>query len=172
MKIPIVDEEDEIITYKERDETTREDIRRIIALYVFDTNARVLIAKRHKDKKIDPNCWGPAVAGTVDQGYDYESTVLKEAKEEIGLQDIAPIFFRKIYYETETAKRFCSQYYVVINSETAALTIQEDEVSEIKWISLPDLEEWVNKSPKDFTPNFEKGSLASMKEINATLLVA
>ena len=35
MKIPIVDKNDNIIGYKERAETTREDIRRIVGLYVF-----------------------------------------------------------------------------------------------------------------------------------------
>ena len=91
MRIPIVNEQDEVIEYKKREEATHEDIRRIIALYVFNEKGKTLIAKRHSTKIIDPNKWGPAVAGTVDEGYDYDSTVLKEAEEEIGLKDIKPI---------------------------------------------------------------------------------
>lgn len=97
MKIPIVNENDEIISYKEREETTREDIRRIISLYVFNQDNEVLIAKRQSTKTIDPNLWGPVVAGTVDEGDDYDSTVLKEAEEEIGLTNIKPIFLKKCF---------------------------------------------------------------------------
>jgi isopentenyldiphosphate isomerase len=65
MKIPIVNEQDEILYYKEREETTRDEIRRIVSLYVFNEKNEVLIAKRHSSKTLDPNLWGPAVAGTV-----------------------------------------------------------------------------------------------------------
>ena len=46
MKIPIVNEQDEVIAYKEREETTREDIRRIVALYIVNEKHEALIAKR------------------------------------------------------------------------------------------------------------------------------
>lgn len=153
MKIPIVNIQDEIIGYKERDETTLNDIRSIVGLNVFNEEKEILIAKRQSNKKIDPNCWGPSVAGTVDQGYDYDTTVIKEAEEEIGLKNIKPIFYKKYYYETYNAKRFTSVYYVVVNKDTN-FKIQEDEVSEIKWISLAELEEWFDKKPEDFIPSF------------------
>ena len=116
MKIPIVNEQDEIIGYKEREEATREDIRRIVSLNVFNEKGEVLIAKRQSNKKIDPDKWGPSVAGTVDEGYDYDTTVAKEVEEEIGLKDIKPIFLKKYYYETVNARRFSSVYYTIINS--------------------------------------------------------
>ena len=43
--------------------------------------------------------------------------------------------------------------------------MQKDEVAEVKWISVQDLIEWVNKNPDDFTPSFPKGSLNNIKEI-------
>lgn len=164
MRIPIVNEKDEVLYYKEREETTREDIRRIIGLNVFNEKGEVLIAKRQSDKKIDPDKWGPSVAGTVDEGYDYDDTVVKEAEEEIGLKNIKPIFLKKYFYETSNASRFVSFYYVVINSTERELHLQEEEVAEIKWISLNDLEKWVKESPEDFTPSFPTGSLVNMKE--------
>ena len=165
MRIPIVNEKDEIIEYKTREETTREDIRRIVSLHVFNENWEVLVAKRQATKSIDPNKWGPSVAGTVDEGFDYDSTVIKEAEEEIGLKNIKPVFFKKKYYEVGNAKRFSSIYYLKINSKERELSLQEDEVAEIKWISIEDLTKWVDECPEDFTPNFPKGSLVDMKEI-------
>lgn len=164
MKIPIVNEQDEVIAYKEREETNREDIRRIVSLVVFNQNKEVLIAKRHKDKLIDPNVWGPSVAGTVDEGFDYDETVVKEAEEEIGLTNVAPIFLSKIYYENEKSRRWCSRYYLVINSDNVELKKQDSEVSELKWISLENLEKWFDKNPEEFILSFS-GSLQNMKDI-------
>jgi isopentenyldiphosphate isomerase len=164
MKIPIVNEQDEIIAYKEREEATREDIRRIIALHVFNENLEILIAKRQSTKIIDPDKWGPSVAGTVDKGNDYDVTVVKEAEEELGLKDIKPIFYTKMFYETHNARRFTGVYYVVVNSEERDLILQEEEVSEIKWISISDLEDWWIKKPEDFVPSFGS-SMNIIKEI-------
>jgi len=121
-RIPIVNEQDEIIAYKERKETTRDDIRRIIGLDVFNEKGEVLIAKRHVNKEIDPDLWGPSVAGTVDEGFDYDGTVLKEAEEEIGLVDITPVFSSKYFYETPYSRRWCTRYYVLINSRESYIS--------------------------------------------------
>ncbi len=116
IRIPIVNEQDEVICYKIREETTREDIHRIVGLDVFNEKGEVLLAKRHHNKIIHPDLWGPSVAGTVDEGYCYDDTVVKEAEEEIGLIDVEPIFVSKYFYETENTRRWCSRYYVQINS--------------------------------------------------------
>ncbi len=168
MKIPIVNEQDEILYYKERGETTPDEIRRIVSLYVFNEKNEVLIAKRHPSKIIDPDLWGPAVAGTVDEGYTYDETVVKEAEEEIGLTNIQPLFLKKTFYEIGHTRRWCARYYVKINPEERELLLEEDEVSEIKWISLGDLETWLNQKPQDFVPSFKDGAFENMKEIYTT----
>lgn len=165
MKIPIVNEQDEVLYYKERDETTPDEIRRIVSLYVFNQNHEVLIAKRCHLKKLDPNLWGPSVAGTVEEGETYDSNVIKEAQEELGLTNIQPIFYKKLFYTTQHTRRFNSRYYVVINSAEREFVLQESEVSEIKWTSLEDLENWFNERPQDFVPSFRDGALPNMKAI-------
>ena len=133
-RIPIVNEQDEIVCYKEREEATREDIRRITSLFLFNEKGETLLARRHPNKLISPNRWGPAVEGTVDEGYDYDATIVKEMEEELGLKTIQPIFISKEFYATLEAKRFCSYYYAVV-SENIKFTLQESEVSEVRWIS-------------------------------------
>ncbi len=163
MKIPIVNEQDEIIGYKKRAETTREDIRRIAGLHIFNEKREVLVALRHPSKKIDPNTWGPSVVGTVDEGYDYDTTIMKEAEEEVGLKNIEPIFYTKMFYETHNARRFTGVYYVIINSKEKFI-LQEDEVSEVRWVSVDDLEDWWTKKPEDFVPSFQR-SMDAIKDI-------
>jgi len=163
MKIPIVNEQDEIIGYKEREDITPEDISRIVVLHVFNEKGEVLIAKRQSTKIIHPDKWGPSVSGGVEEGYDYDTTVIKEAGEEIGLKNIVPIFYKKMPKLSDVNSRFTGVYYVIINSEYK-LIIQEEEVAEIKWISVLDLEDWWIKKPEDFVPSFQR-SLNVIKDI-------
>ncbi|HEU0085703.1 MAG TPA: NUDIX domain-containing protein [Candidatus Paceibacterota bacterium] len=156
MKIPIVNKSDEIVRYKERYETTTDDIRRIIILHVFNENDEVLLAKRCSQKIIDPDKWGPSVAGTVEEGYDYDSTVIKEAEEEIGLKNIKPIFITKLFYEVSNAKRFAAVYYYHINSKENEIVLQEEEVAEVKWIGFEELDKWFTAKPEEFVPSFSR----------------
>jgi len=169
MRIPIVNEQDEIIAYKEREETVRQDIRRIVSLNVFNERGDVLIAKRHHNKKLDPDKWGPSVAGTVDEGYGYDDTVTTEAEEEIGLKDKEPIFFKKIFYETPNARRFLSAYYVTINSAEIKMYLQEEEVCEIKWITVSELDAFCKESPENFVQGFHL-TLEHIKEISEKII--
>ena len=152
-RIPIVNEQDEIVCYKEREEATREDIRRITSLFLFNEKGETLLARRHPNKLISPNRWGPAVEGTVDEGYDYDATIVKEMEEELGLKTIQPIFISKEFYATLEAKRFCSYYYAVV-SENIKFTLQESKVSEVRWISISDLKRWFLEKPEEFLLSF------------------
>jgi len=86
-KIIIVDENDKIIGYKERGTLNFRDIYRVSALQVKNSVGQILLAQRKLTKKKNPGKWGPAVAGTNDEGETYESNIIKEAEEEIGLVD-------------------------------------------------------------------------------------
>jgi|JI10StandDraft_1071094.scaffolds.fasta_scaffold01975_40 isopentenyl-diphosphate delta-isomerase len=153
VRIPVVNEQDEILCYKEREETTREDIRRITSLFLFNEEGETLLARRHPNKSISPNRWGPAVEGTVDEGYDYDETIVKEMEEELGLKTIQPILISKEFYTITEAKRFCTFYYAVVPSDTQFI-LQESEVAEVRWISISDLKKWFLEKPEEFAFSF------------------
>ena len=103
MKIPIVNEQEEIIGYKERDDRNDKDIIRITGLWVTNKERNILLARRSFNKKHHPGVWGPAVSGTVEEGETYESNIIKEAEEEIGLTGFKPISRvtkRKYFFST------------------------------------------------------------------------
>ncbi len=62
MLIPVVDENDVLIEYKERDALAPNDIFRITALVIFDENKRVLLTRRVLTKKKSPGKRSLAVA--------------------------------------------------------------------------------------------------------------
>ncbi len=60
--IPVVNEQDEIIGHKDREDRNTMDITRITALWLKNERGEVLLALA---KTGDPGLWGPAVSGTV-----------------------------------------------------------------------------------------------------------
>lgn len=152
MKIPIVDENDNIISYIDRDDRDENSIYRVSYLWVTDTEGKILLAKRALNKKHDPGKWGPAVAGTVEENETYEENIIKEAQEELGLVNIQPVLGKKQRVSTKY-QYFSQEFLLILPSGFNDFTIQEDEVAEVKWFT----EEELKKEIKD-TPNlFLKG---------------
>lgn len=152
-KIQIVNDQDEIIGHKKREEVDySKDIFRTAALWVTNPRGEILIAQRKLTKDKDPGKWGPAVAGTVDEGETYESNIYKEAGEEIGLTDtklsVGP---KKLYKHVRS--QFVQWYICIVDKPASFFIPQEDEVEEIIWISKKALLDDVKSNPDKYVPS-------------------
>ena len=154
MRIPIVNEQDEIIRYKDRKDRNFVDITRTAALWVNDEEGNILIAQRGLKMKNSPGLWGPAVAGTVEEGETYESNIIKEAEEEIGLKNIKPILGPKFY--RKTFHKFFAQYFIIEIPKNTKLQIQKNEVEAIKWVTRVELINLLKEKPETFLKNFRE----------------
>lgn len=134
MLIQIVDKKDKIIRYKERKDVTHDDIYRVSALWITNSKGEVLIAQRALSKKSDPGKWGPSVAGTLEKGETYNSNIIKEAFEEIGLKDINPKKSLKIAAKGEH-NHFSQWYTLCVDKNIEEFKVDPIEVMAIKWIS-------------------------------------
>lgn len=153
MKIPIVDENDKFLYYKDSNERDpRKEVTRGSALWVLNEKEEILVAQRSKNKRHFPNIWGPSVAGSLEEGESYKDNIIKEAQEEIGVSLDEVTIGPKIR-ESDDHEFFCQYFFAKISSETE-LTLQESEVDEVRWVSLEKLKEWYLKSPEDFLPTF------------------
>lgn len=148
-KIVIVNENDEIIGSKERGTLNQLDIYRVSALWIQNSNGEILLAQRSFNKKNNPGKWGPAVAGTIDEGESYESNIIKEAEEEIGLKNQK---FQKSFHHFNDGehKHFTQWFFALVDKDIEQFTIQEDEVEKIKWFSKEELLQSLNNSPENF----------------------
>ena len=150
MKIPIVDKQDNIIGYKERDEIDfQHDIFRTASLWITNSKGDILLAQRKLDKKVDPGKWAEAVGGTVEGEDNYEDTVIREAAEELGIQDVVP---RKgpRQFITTPCNYFVQWFSVVIDEPAEFFTIQPEEVEQIAWISRQQLEDELQTQPDKY----------------------
>ncbi len=155
-KIIIVNREDEIVEYKERNDWSTIDIIRVSALWIYNSVGEVLIAQRSLNKARSPGLWAQSVAGTVEEGETYESNILKEAEEEIGLKiekadlTLAP----KNFIDTEHAY-FVQMYFYKTDRLISDFVPRVGEVEQVRWISIEELTSWFAEKPQDFTPAFK-----------------
>ena len=156
-KIIIVDDKDNKIGIKERESITRENIYRVSALWVTNSKNEILLAKRSLNRTNSPGKWGPAVTGTVEENETYDSNIIKEAEEEIGLRDIR---FQKGFKKRMVTKYnfFCQWYFVEINKNLNEFKLQEDEVKEIKWFLKEELLCKIKKDQDKFMQSVKIGT--------------
>jgi isopentenyl-diphosphate delta-isomerase len=150
MKIPIVNEQDETIGYRDREGRNINDIVRATCLWVLDKNDNILLAQRAFSKEHDPGLWGPSAGGTVEEGETYELNILKEAEEEIGL--IGFDFIKKIKIRVPWG--FVCIFDVVVDHDFNFIK-QDNEVEQIKWFSKEELDLLLKEKPEIFIKNFK-----------------
>jgi len=134
----IVDKNDTIIGAKLRDEMIFGiDLYRVSALWLTNSRNQILLAQRSLSLHNGAGLWGPAVAGTVEEGETYETNIYKEAYEEIGLQDVIFEKSQKIFIEGERPY-FCQYFTATLNYNVDKFILDPNEVNAVQWIE-PDL---------------------------------
>jgi len=149
MQISIVNENDEVVGYKEREDRNVEDIIRITAIWVTDENGNILLQQRKLNKKNSPGKWGPGVSGTVEEGETYESNAYKELEEEIGIKNILLTKSKKFFGQTINGKRFAQLFLCKISSDQRLIP-DDKEVEQLKWFSKKELLDFFKEKPENF----------------------
>lgn len=152
-KIHIVDQDDNVIGVKHREDAHRDgDMFRCAALWVTNSKGEVLIAQRALSKGAEPGKWGPAVAGTVEEHESYETNIYKEAEEEIGLTGVKFEIGPK-HMSVGPRKQWIQWFTAVVDKPAEDFPVQEDEVEQVKWISREELEQDVKSHPEKYVPS-------------------
>ena len=150
-RIIIVDENDNPIGAKPREAITADDCYRVAAIWITKPGGDILMAQRAQSKKHDPGKWGPAVAGTVEEGEEYLANAIKEAAEEIGLM-INPKKLEKgplLKVRREGGKYFFSQWFLyVTDMPTDVMEIDKEEVAQVRWLSQDVVKKMIETEPK------------------------
>lgn len=132
----IVDENDNIIDFKDHKHVTKDNIYRVSVLWVTNSKGDILLARRDLNKSHDPGRWEPAVAGTIEEGESYKGNILKEAKEEIGLiiTEENLIIGPKLFLHKPAGWQFFCQIFLYQTEKDASyFNLQKEEVMDIGW---------------------------------------
>ncbi len=163
-KVIIVDENDVEIGLAERDQWEIGAIHRVSALWLTNSKGEVLLAKRALVKRHQPGKWGPAAAGTIEEGETYDSNIVKEAEEEIGVTLSLEQLRKgpKILKGPDDNRRFIQWYIGTAEVALEDLKLQDDEVSEARWVPLPELLSWMKERPDDFVKTIQADFVAQL----------
>lgn len=151
MKILLVDKEDEVIGEKESGEITLEDIYRVSALWVTNVRGEILLARCSHGKTHDPGKWGPPASGSVAVGDSYYTSILKRAKEEIGLEHFACQRLH-LFRRSNNYNYFCQWYKTCVDKRSDEFLVKTGEADEVRWFSRSELIDDLEKNPQKYLP--------------------
>lgn len=130
-----------------RDECHKKGLwhKAVVLFIISNDNQKVLLQLRSATKKLWPNLWDITAGGHVlskELGYQ---AVIRETKEEIGInikkEDLLFIgSTRSVNIEGEIINKHFNEFYVVhkdINIEN--ITLEKEEVENIKWFNKEDI---------------------------------
>jgi len=153
--LPVVDEAGQVIGKARRGDCHfhphEKILHPVVHLHVFNSKGELFLQHRAVSKKVQPGKWDTAVGGHVSYGEDPERSLLREAREEIGISDFRPVLIQKYIWETDIEKELVYTFVCETNEE---LTPDQEEISDGRFWSFKEIRENIGKGV--FTPNFEK----------------
>lgn len=109
-----------------------------VGCFIINDKNQVLLQKRSATKRFSPNKYG-LCAGHVDVGESLVTAMVREIKEELGIDvlesDLIP-FGKREYTLEKTNSHITYFYYMKCNLDESDFTIQEEELSEVKWFDF------------------------------------
>ncbi len=163
----VVDENNNSIEPKPRAEVHAKGYwHRASNIWIINKNKQVLCQKRSMRKDTNPGKWEAHFGGHLAPGEDYLINAIKETNEELGLEVSASELKLFKVYKSEDDKEFQAVYYLEWNGDANSLTLEKEEVDEVKWFNVSDLEKlFVQKRyPEWVTHGYEDEMLLALKK--------
>jgi len=120
--------------------------------FIIDNNSNVLLQKRSSNKKLWPNKWDVTVGGHVDAGEFGRQTIIRECKEELGInikdEEIKYIVSSTSVYNQNgyINNHFDECYLIVKDIDVEKLKLQKEEVSDVKFFTKKELLERIDNN--------------------------
>lgn len=155
--VVLVNPEDQVLGLMEKQQAHINGLlHRAFSVFIFNEKGEMLLQKRAEKKYHSPGKWTNAVCSHPRNGETYLEGAERRLNEELGIEAELSEKFYFIYkadvggglWEHELDHVFTGIYNADFNLNT-------DEVEEIRFISLEDLETEMAKNPEEFTEWFK-----------------
>ncbi|MEK6981425.1 MAG: NUDIX domain-containing protein [Candidatus Micrarchaeota archaeon] len=154
-QVYVVNEKDEILYKLPRSEVNQKNlITRATIVLVFNSKKEILITKRSKNKRSNPNLWEIGQGGVVTAGETYEQNSIRELFEETGLKrNESELVYLFDYKFSSNTMRYNSKVFSCKMNITENIFLQKSEIEKGEFISYEKLKEKVGLTPELFTPD-------------------
>ena len=109
-------------------------------IWMINDDKKILVQKRSKYKKLEPNVWA-MTGGSVIYGETPTQTIVREAKEELGI-DLIPEELKQIT-EFKTQNVWVKTFILKQNLDISQMIFSEDEVADAKWLTWNEIDDLV-----------------------------
>ena len=150
---PVVDEEGKVIgsiTRREAHDGTK-ILHPVVHLHLFNSKGELYLQKRPDWKDIQPGKWDTAMGGHVDFGEEVHQSLMREAREELGIVDFNPVFISKYIFEGLRERELVYVYKTVYDGDVCP---NKEELTGGKFFTRSEIMDKIGKG--FFTPNFEE----------------
>ena len=113
------------------------EYRTVVHVCLFDSRDRLLIQRRTAGKRVWPEKWDVSVGGGVDAGETSRQGAEREFREELGYP-LDPSGLRPAV-TVNFPEGFDDFYILTQDLEETELTLQKEEVSAVRWVTLEEL---------------------------------
>lgn len=165
--ITLVNESDEIIGFENKMVTHKSGkLHRAFSLFIIDESEQsLLIQKRAIGKYHSGGLWTNACCSHPRKGEELLDAVCRRVKDELGvsvtdsacekkdLWECKKFTYRKDYGEY-TEHEIDHVFIWNVDKSTIRLVPDKDEVDDLLWIDIFDLEDWMSTKPEEFTAWF------------------
>lgn len=111
--------------------------RMVVHICIFNDSGKMLIQRRQDNKHSWSGMWDFTVGGSAVAGDTSLTAAIRETGEEIGIQ-LAPHELRRVL--TVQTKNVLDDIYIVNrNVDMSEVTLQAEEVAEVKWADVPEI---------------------------------
>ena len=149
--LPLVDKEGNVIGCATRGQCHDGSklLHPVVHLHVFDSQGRLYLQQRPLWKDIQPGKWDTAVGGHVDYGEEVPDALLREVREELGIETFTPEFLVRYIFESERDRELVHVYRATYDGDIRPTA----ELDGGRFWTLEEIREAMGKGV--LTPNFE-----------------
>ncbi len=156
-QVVLISENDEVLGLMEKMQAHENGIlHRAFSVFLFNDKGELLLQKRAAEKYHSPNQWTNAVCSHPRIGETYLEAANRRLKEELGIEtELREKFF--FIYKADVGNQLWEHEldHVFTGNYNGNFQLNKEEVSEIRYISMSDLDRELAQNPENFTEWFK-----------------
>ena len=114
----------------------------VVHIWIVSAEGKVLLQKRSENKKLMPGEWA-ATGGAAVAGEDSFAAASRELYEELGIKRNRDKMHRA--FRLKRRNSLLDVWFTHCDLKENELTLQKDEVAEVKWADVDELERMIEK---------------------------
>lgn len=147
--LDVVNEKDEVIGRASYQDVYKKLLtHRIVHILIFNSQGKMALQLRSKQKSFCPLHWSTSVGGHVHSGETYEEAALRECQEELG-RKVKIKFAYKDLFESQRYEKGLKKILVTFKSaDNGPFKPSPREVKVVRFFSLDEIQKMVSRGEK------------------------